>query len=44
VAVAFAAGAYWSALVVRFRSGVPALVSHLLWDLAVLYGRPYAGL
>jgi len=44
VAVAFAAGAYWSALVVRFRSGVPALVSHLLWDLAVLYVRPYAGL
>jgi uncharacterized protein YbjT (DUF2867 family)/membrane protease YdiL (CAAX protease family) len=39
---ALGAGAFWSALVVRSRSAVPALVSHLLWDLAVLFWFPYA--
>jgi membrane protease YdiL (CAAX protease family) len=42
LAVALGAGAYWSALVVRTRSAVPALVSHLLWDVAVLFLWPYA--
>jgi hypothetical protein len=31
----------WSVLVVRTRSAVPALVCHLLWDLAVLFMAPY---
>jgi membrane protease YdiL (CAAX protease family) len=39
---AFGAGAFWSAIVVRSRSAVPALVSHLLWDLAVMFWLPYA--
>ena len=39
---AFGAGAFWSAIVVKSRSAVPALVSHVLWDLAVLFWIPYA--
>lgn len=38
---AFGAGAFWSALVVKTRSAVPALVGHVLWDLAVLFWFPY---
>jgi uncharacterized protein YbjT (DUF2867 family)/membrane protease YdiL (CAAX protease family) len=41
VPVALGAGWFWSALVVRTRSAVPALVSHLLWDLSVLFVFPY---
>jgi NADH dehydrogenase len=40
--VALGAGAFWSALVVRARNAVPALASHVLWDLAVLFLFPYA--
>ena len=39
---ALGAGAFWSALVVKSRSAVPALVSHVLWDLAVMFWFPYA--
>ena len=39
---ALLAGAFWSALVVKSRSAVPALVSHLLWDVAVMFWFPYA--
>lgn len=39
---ALGAGAFWSALVVKSRGAVPALVSHLLWDLAVMFWFPYA--
>lgn len=39
--VALAAGLYWSALVLRFKSAVPALVSHVVWDVAVLFAFPY---
>lgn len=42
LAVALGAGAFWSALVVRARGAVPALVSHLLWDAMVLFLWPYA--
>jgi NADH dehydrogenase len=38
---ALGAGAFWGALVVKTRSAVPALVSHALWDLAVLFWFPY---
>jgi membrane protease YdiL (CAAX protease family) len=38
---AFAAGAFWSALVVKTGSAVPSLVSHLLWDVAVMFWLPY---
>ena len=38
---AFGAGTYWSALVVRTRSAIPALVSHVAWDLAVMFWWPY---
>ena len=38
---ALGAGAFWSALVLKTRSAVPALVSHVLWDLAVLFWLPY---
>jgi uncharacterized protein YbjT (DUF2867 family)/membrane protease YdiL (CAAX protease family) len=38
---ALGAGAFWSALVVKTRSAVPALVSHILWDVAVLLAWPY---
>jgi NADH dehydrogenase len=38
---ALGAGAFWSALVLKTRSAVPALVSHVLWDLAVLFWFPY---
>jgi membrane protease YdiL (CAAX protease family) len=38
---AFAAGAFWSALVVKTGSAVPSLVSHLLWDVAVMFLLPY---
>jgi uncharacterized protein len=34
---AFAAGLFWSLLVVKTRSLVPALVCHLLWDLVMLF-------
>jgi membrane protease YdiL (CAAX protease family) len=39
--LALSAGACWSAFVVKTRSAVPALVSHLLFDLAVLFWLPY---
>jgi uncharacterized protein len=42
LAVALGAGAFWSALSVVSRGAVPALVSHLLWDVAVLFLWPYA--
>ena len=35
------AGAFWSALVVRTRSAIPAFVSHLLFDLTVMFWLPY---
>ena len=38
---ALGAGAFWSALVVKTRSAVPALVCHVLWDMAVLFWLPY---
>jgi NADH dehydrogenase len=38
---ALGAGTFWSALVLKTRSAVPALASHLLWDLAVLFWFPY---
>jgi hypothetical protein len=38
---ALGAGAFWSALVVKTRSAVPALVCHILWDMAVLFWLPY---
>jgi uncharacterized protein YbjT (DUF2867 family)/membrane protease YdiL (CAAX protease family) len=41
VGAAFGAGLFWSGLVVKTRSAVPALVSHLLWDAAVLFLWPY---
>lgn len=39
---ALGAGAFWGALAIRTRSLVPALVSHVLWDLTVLFWLPYA--
>ncbi len=39
--VALGAGLFWSALVLGTRSAVPALVSHAVWDLAVLFWAPY---
>jgi uncharacterized protein YbjT (DUF2867 family)/membrane protease YdiL (CAAX protease family) len=39
---AFAAGTFWSAMVVRTRSALPALVCHIAWDLAVMMWWPYA--
>jgi membrane protease YdiL (CAAX protease family) len=41
LAAALGAGLYWSGLVVWTRSAIPALVSHLLWDLAVMFVWPY---
>ena len=41
VLAALGAGAFWGLLVVRTGSAVPALVSHLLWDAAVLLVWPY---
>lgn len=38
---ALGAGAFWSALVIKTRSAVPALVCHLVWDLTVLFWLPY---
>jgi NADH dehydrogenase len=38
---ALGAGTFWSALVVKSRSAVPALVSHVLWDLVAMFGVPY---
>ena len=35
------AGFFWSCLVVKTRSLVPALVCHLLWALTVLFWLPY---
>jgi membrane protease YdiL (CAAX protease family) len=39
--VALGAGAFWSALTVSSRNAVPALASHVLWDVAVLFLWPY---
>jgi membrane protease YdiL (CAAX protease family) len=39
---ALGAGFFWSALVLKTRSAVPALVSHALWDVAVLFLWPLA--
>jgi uncharacterized protein YbjT (DUF2867 family)/membrane protease YdiL (CAAX protease family) len=39
---ALGAGAFWSALAIKTRSLVPAVVSHVLWDLTVLFWLPYA--
>jgi NADH dehydrogenase len=41
VLAALGAGTFWSALVLKTRSAVPALVSHVLFDLAVLFWFPY---
>jgi membrane protease YdiL (CAAX protease family) len=38
---AMGAGTFWSAFVLKARSAVPALVSHVLFDLAVLFWFPY---
>lgn len=38
---ALGAGFFWSALVVKTRSAVPSLVSHILWDVTVLFLCPY---
>jgi len=38
---AMGAGTFWSAFVLKTRSAVPALVSHVLFDLAVLFWFPY---
>jgi uncharacterized protein YbjT (DUF2867 family)/membrane protease YdiL (CAAX protease family) len=38
---ALGAGAFWSALAIKTRSVVPALLSHVLWDMAVLFWLPY---
>jgi uncharacterized protein YbjT (DUF2867 family)/membrane protease YdiL (CAAX protease family) len=43
VCAALGAGVFWSALVVKTRSAIPALVSHVAWDLAVLFWLPYVG-
>ncbi|MBL8970910.1 MAG: CPBP family intramembrane metalloprotease, partial [Myxococcales bacterium] len=37
---AFACGLVWAWMVLRWRSVVPALVCHLLWDLAVVFVAP----
>ena len=37
---ALAMGTIWSALAVRTRSLVPVVVSHLVWDLLVMFVRP----
>jgi uncharacterized protein YbjT (DUF2867 family)/membrane protease YdiL (CAAX protease family) len=39
---ALGAGAFWGALAIKTRSLVPVLVSHVLWDLTVLFWLPYA--
>jgi membrane protease YdiL (CAAX protease family) len=41
VLAALACGAYWGWLTLATRSLVPAFVSHLLWDLAVMFWLPY---
>ena len=38
---ALGAGTFWSAIVLKTGSAVPALLSHLLFDLAVLFWLPY---
>mgnify|MGYP001081353383 CR=1 FL=1 len=38
---ALACGAYWGWLTLVARSIVPAFVSHLMWDLAVMFWLPY---
>ncbi len=38
---AFALGGLWSALDIKTRSVVPALLCHLCWDLAVLFAAPF---
>ncbi|MEX1368418.1 MAG: NAD(P)H-binding protein [Nannocystaceae bacterium] len=40
VAAALIMGTLWSALAIRSRSLVPVLVSHLVWDLLVMFVRP----
>jgi membrane protease YdiL (CAAX protease family) len=40
VIAALAMGTLWSILAVRTRSLVPVVVSHLAWDLAVMFVRP----
>ena len=41
VLAALACGAYWGWLTLMTRSLVPAFVSHLLWDLAIMFWLPY---
>jgi membrane protease YdiL (CAAX protease family) len=38
---ALGAGIFWSAMVVRYRSAVPALMCHIVWDAAVIVLWPY---
>ena len=38
---ALSAGTFWSAFVLKTRSALPALVNHVLFDLAVLFWFPY---
>lgn len=40
VAAALIMGTLWSMLAIRSRSLVPVLVSHLVWDLLVMFVRP----
>ncbi|HEY7066131.1 MAG TPA: NAD(P)H-binding protein [Chloroflexota bacterium] len=41
VLAALGCGAYWGWLAILARGLVPALVSHILWDLAVMFWLPY---
>jgi uncharacterized protein len=41
VVAALACGAYWGWLTLAARGLIPAFVSHLLWDLAVIFWLPY---
>jgi hypothetical protein len=41
VIAVFAAGLFWSFLAVKTRNLIGPLVSHLAWDLALLYRLPY---
>jgi len=42
LAAAFGMGFFWSVLVVKTRSVWPAFVCHVLWDILILWGIPYA--
>lgn len=42
VLAALLLGAFWGVLTLASRSLIPALVCHLLWDVAVLYFFPFA--